>query len=255
MSAGQTEAPRGQTALVLVRPRVAENIGAAARIACNFAIDRLIVVRDEPPEQEAMLKMATHKAAELIHAMELQQDLATALRPFQFVVGTTARFGRQRGVDRSPREVCAELRPHLGRHHIALVFGPENTGLSNAELDLCHLVSAIPTADFSSLNLAQAVAIHAYELFLAAKATAPEHDTREYANSRQLEGMYGHIAEVLAAVNFLQDHDQAYWMRSIRKFLRRTRLRKKEATIIRGICRKMLWRLNAGPPGSETRSP
>jgi len=230
--------------LVLVRPRVAENIGAAARIACNFAIDSLIVIRDQAPEQEAMLKLATHKAAALIHTMELHQDLATALRPFQFVVGTTARYGRQRGVDRSPREVCAELRPHLGKHHIALVFGPESTGLSNAELDLCHMVSAIPTADFSSLNLAQAVAIHAYELFLAAREQADTaHPIIEYANTRQLEGMYGHIAEVLAAVDFLQDSDQAYWMRSIRKFLHRTRLRKKEATIIRGICRKMLWRL------------
>jgi len=226
--------------VVLVRPRVAENIGAAARIACNFGIERLIVVRDEPPAQEAMLKLATHKAAALIHRLELHRDLATALRPFQFVVGTTARTGRQRTVERAPRDVFAELSPHLGQSPVALVFGPENTGLANADLDLCHYISVIPTAEFSSLNLAQAVAIHAYECYLAAGRHRADIPAEDYANSRQLEGMFGHIQDVLASVDFLGPTDQDYWMRSIRRFLHRSRLRKKEATIIRGVCRKFL---------------
>src|SRR5512134_2260643 len=85
-----------ETAIILIHPRYPENIGASARIALNFGISRLIVVTDEQPDEERMLKMATHKAAHLIQAMAICRDAAEAAEPFQFIVGTTARQGRQR---------------------------------------------------------------------------------------------------------------------------------------------------------------
>lgn len=241
------------TAIILVGPRYPENIGAAARIAFNFGIEQLIVVTGEQPDEERMLKMATHKAAHLIRNMIVCADAAQAAAPFQFVVGTTARRGRQRVLEQTPREVMTRLAPLVQNNRTALMFGPENTGLTNRELDLCQFTSTIPTSDFSSLNLAQAVAIHSYELAMAfreaAAAKVPASGS-DYANSHQLEGMYSHIEEVLERITFLGEFNRTYWMRNIRQFLSRVRIKKKEASMIRGVCRKFLW--HAGNRRQET---
>ena len=230
------------TAIILIHPRYPENIGASARIALNFGLSQLIVVTDEQPDAERMLKMATHKAAHLIHEMRLCRDAAEATATFQFIVGTTARQGRQRIPEKTPREVMRELAPLVDGNRVALMFGPENTGLTNSELDLCQFTSTIPTADFSSLNLAQAVAIHCYELAMAIRnPSTPQVRETDFANSHQLEGMYHHIEEVLTTTSYLVDYNRTYWMRSIRQFLSRVRISKKEASMIRGVCRKFLW--------------
>ncbi len=236
---------RGELAgsgIILVHPKFPENIGAAARIAFNFGIAELIVVGPERHERERMLKMATHKAAHLIEQLRYCTSTAEAAAPFHFIVGTTARQGKKRLQDQSPREVMAQLASVSPGNRIALMFGPESTGLSNEDLDLCQFASTIPTARFASLNLAQAVAIHCYELHTALNpepfAALPK---SELANSHDLEGMYGHIAEALSTIAFLRDTNRSYWMRNIRQFLGRMRLKKKETSMIRGICRKLLW--------------
>ncbi|NLX19282.1 MAG: RNA methyltransferase [Desulfobulbus sp.] len=231
-----------QIGIILVEPKYPENIGASARIASNFGITELIVVSHELFDRERMLKMATHKAAHVIHGMRICSTTSQAVAPFHLVIGTTARQGRQRLPDQTPREVMAEIAPFLASSRIALMFGPESTGLSNEDLDLCQFASTIPTAGFSSLNLAQAVAIHCYELYSTVQshpfAAVPK---SEFANSFDLEGMYEHIRETLNEITFLQDTNRTYWMRNIRQFLGRVHLKKKEASMIRGICRKFLW--------------
>lgn len=234
--------PLHGSAIILIRPKYPENIGASARIALNFGIGQVIVVSDEVPDRERMLKMATHKAAGLIDTMKIVRDAAEAAIPFQFIVGTTARQGRHRIREQTPHEVMAEIAPLAGNNRIALMFGPENTGLTNSELDLCQFTSTIPTADFSSINLAQAVAIHCYELAMAITSAStrplPESD---FANSFELEGMYDHIEQTLATITFLDEQNTTFWMRNIRQFLSRLRLKKKEASMIRGMCHKFLW--------------
>ncbi len=232
-------------AVVLHQPKFGENIGAAARSCCNMGICQLIVVRDFLPDYEDMAKMATHKAVHLIDTMEVHDRLENALTPFSIVVGTTARLGRKRTIERSPRDIIGEILPLLQNNRVALLFGPEDRGLTNDDLKFCQYVSSIPTADFSSLNLAQAVAIHCYELY----ATLVE-QTREpasvpaLATTEQLEGMYRHIENSLLAIDFLDEKSNNYWMQSIRRFLGRIRLTAKEASIIRGVCRKFLWHQN-----------
>lgn len=229
--------------LILVRPKHPENIGAAARIACNFGIEHLTVVADAPPDAEKMLKMATHKAAHLIEHLQLAASSADAAAPYHFLVGTTARQGKSRTLlDQTPREVMAELAPLAAGHRVGLMFGPESSGLSNEDLDLCQFTSTIPTADFSSLNLAQAVAVYCYELHMAAgRISLVSRSASCYANSQELEGMYAHIEQALGRIGFLHETNRAWWMRSVRRFLSRTRLKKKEASLIRGVCRKFLW--------------
>ena len=229
-------------AVVLKQPKYAENIGAAARMCFNMGISQLILVRDEEPNHEDMAKMATHKAVHLIDKMERHERLEDALAPFSFVIGTTARLGRKRTVERPPRDIIGDILPLLAHNKIAFLFGPEDRGLTNDDLKFCQYTSCIPTAEFASLNLAQAVAIHCYELYYAIVEQSREEAAEpEYASTFQLEGMYRHVQEALLKVDFLDEKSQHYWMRNIRQFLGRVRLSSKEANIIRGICRQFLW--------------
>jgi tRNA/rRNA methyltransferase len=234
--------PLDQIAIVLMEPKFPENIGAAARIAWNMGLSRLIVVRRDELDYESMAKMATHKAVHLIDTMELHESLEKALAPFSCVVGTTARRGRQRLLEKSPRDIIQEIVPLLPDNQIAFLFGPENCGLTNDDLKYCQMTSAIPTADFSSLNLAQAVAVHCYEIYYgfihAKKDITP---SPKFASLFELEGMYTHLEEALLKIDFLQAKNHAFWMNNIRQFLSRIRLSPKDTNIIRGICRQFLW--------------
>jgi tRNA/rRNA methyltransferase len=232
----------GNVAVVLMQPKYPENIGAAARVALNMGISRLLAVRDEEPDREKMAKMATHEAAHLIEPLERYNDLGQALAPFSFVVGTTARQGRKRQIENTPRQMLTTLLPLLQNNQVALLFGPEHRGLTNDDLKYCHLTVTIPTADFSSLNLAQAVAILCHELYYGVLYQGKEVVARpKMVTVRELEGMYTHVEELLNAIGFLRTEDTTYWMRNIRKFLGRIGLRSKEARIIRGFCRQFLW--------------
>jgi tRNA/rRNA methyltransferase len=229
-------------AVVLMKPKYPENIGAAARSAMNMGISRLIVVRNKAPEREKMLKMATHKAAHLIEDLRLFANLEEALAPFSHIVGTTARQGRKRPIENSPRHMLDTILPLLENNQVALLFGPEDRGLTNEDLKYCQTKVTIPTADFSSLNLAQAVAILCYELYWGVMYSADVmQSTPRLASSLELEGMYAHVEKLLNQIGFLRTDDSSYWIRNIRHFLGRVGLRAKEARIIRGFCRQFLW--------------
>ncbi len=228
-------------AIVLMEPKFPENIGAAARAAWNMGISRLIVVGSEAPDPERMAMMATHKAAHLLEKMEFHHSLETALAPFSRVVGTTARRGRQRIQKKSPRDVVTEILPLLPDNEIAFLFGPEDRGLTNEDLQFCQLISCVPTADFSSLNLAQSVAIHCYEIYHGVVHSRKEMaSSPRLASTFELEGMYHYLEETLSAIDFLQDKSHDYYMNNIRQFLGRMRLSPKDSSTIRGICRQFL---------------
>jgi tRNA/rRNA methyltransferase len=230
-----------QIAIVLVRPKIPENIGAAARIAWNMGITRLILVKDSLPDREPMAKMATHKAAHLIDNLEIYETLPEALSDFTIVVGTTARRGRQRFVTQTPREMVDALLPQLPNNQVAIIFGPEDTGLTNDDLKYCQMASAIPTADFSSLNLAQAVAIHCYELHYGIlHASENRSPAPQLATSFELESMYSYLEESLFKIDFMGKISHTYWMNNIRNFFSRMMLTSKDANIIRGVSKKFL---------------
>ena len=228
--------------IVLMEPKYPENIGAAARCAMNMGISRLIVVRLETPDQEKMLKMATHKAAHLIKDLNCYTSLEEALAPFSHVVGTTARQGRKRRIENSPRYMLDSILPLLENNQVALLFGPEDRGLTNEDLKYCQTKVTIPTAEFSSLNLAQAVAILCYELYWGITySDKVMQSSPKLASSHELEGMYEHVEKLLNQIGFLRTDDSSYWIRNIRNFLGRVKLQAKEARMIRGFCRQFLW--------------
>jgi len=228
-------------AVVLHKPRLAENIGAAARAACNMGLTRLLVVQPEDLDQERMLKMATGPSAALIHRLAVYDDIAAALAEFQYIVGTTARLGgafRQSPI--SPRELGQRLLAISQHNQVALLFGPENWGLTNEELALCHALVTIPTADFRSLNLAQAVLLVAYEVFLAQAETPPRFVPR-LANAFELAAMYAELQDTLVKINYIGHQNPSLWMMRIRRFFSRHGLRASEVQVVRGICRQIDW--------------
>ena len=228
-------------AIVLVGPKFPENIGATARVAYNMGISNLIVVADSPPEYSPMAKMATHKATHLLNEMKLYDNLAEAIADYSIIIGTSARSGKQRCTERSPRNIIERILPDLATNKAAILFGPEDRGLTNDELKYCQYTSAIPTADFSSLNLAQAVAIHCHELYYSMiNSTEQTVHQPKIATSFELEGMYQHMEEALTEVDFLQKTNNSCWMTSIRNFFSRIRLTSKDSQVIRGICKQFL---------------
>jgi tRNA/rRNA methyltransferase len=228
-----------KVAVVLFRPRLPENIGAAARAMCNMGLKRLVVVAPEDPDRQRMAMMATGPGERLLEDMVVHDELAPALAPFQYIVGTTARLGGVRLEYATPREMAVRVVEVSQHNEVALLFGPENFGLTNEELPFCHALVHIPTGDCSSLNLAQAVMVLAYEIF-----TAAADKTRfvpRLANSRELESMYEMLQETLVKINFISHQNPEHWMFNVRRLFSRHGLRAREAQVIKGICRQIDW--------------
>lgn len=226
--------------IVLHQPRYSENIGAAARAMRNMGISQLVVV--DPPNYDLykVLKLATHFASDIIEKSRICADLKEALAPFSYVVGATARLGGQRRVINSPLMLAQRLVPISKENRIAILFGPEDRGLSNEDIHHCHVLVNIPTSEFSSLNLAQAVMIMCYEIFTAGREENEEFTPR-LAGRHELDGMYDQLKDLLVRIDYINPENPDYWMNNLRHYFTRMQLRAKEVNIIRGICRQVDW--------------
>lgn len=226
--------------LVLHRPRFPENIGAAARAARNMGIRRLIVVSPENDDREKIMRLATHEARDIVESIKRFDDFGEAVGPFQYVAGATARLGGERKAVCRPSELAEKLVEISRENDIAIVFGPEDRGLTNEEIRRCHMLVNIPTADFSSINLAQAVMIVCYELFLASRPEIPAFTPR-LASRFELDGMYDQLKDILIRIDYILPSNPDYWMNKLRLFFSEFPMRAREVGIIRGICRQINW--------------
>jgi len=226
--------------IVLLQPRYPENIGSAARVMRNMGIGQLVVVNPENYDMNKVMKLATHVAFNIVEKIRICKDLKDALAPYNYVVGTTARLGGQRQVVKTPAKLAQKLVSISIENRIAILFGPEDRGLSNADIRYCHALVNIPTAEFSSLNLAQAVMIMCYEIFTAGAVKNKEFAPR-LAGRYELDGMYDQLQDILVRISYISHENSDYWMNKIRHFFNRLQLRAKEVSIIRGICRQVSW--------------
>ncbi len=226
--------------VILVEPQIPENIGAAARAMFNMGIQSLSLVRPKNCDLSRITKTATGPSIDLIERMDVFDDFLQAIGPYGYVIGTTARLGANRPALTNPRELASQLIPITQNNLVAMVFGPEDRGLSNEHLRYCHSIATIPTADFSSLNLAQGVIIFCYEIFLASRKQDTK-STPRLADKFELEGMYNHLRNVLEKIGFLDPQNPEHWMLNIRRFLSRLPLQAREVRVIRGVCRQIDW--------------
>ena len=229
--------------IVLYKPKYAGNVGSVARAAKNMEISNIIVVGKADFDREEMQQRSTHLAADVLDKILYFERIEEALGEFNYIVGTTARLGKARGPFISPRAAAQVIAGVSQKNKVALLFGPEDTGLANDELRLCHTVVTIPTSrEFTSLNLSHAVMVLCYEIFIASSAvTAVKEAAPKLALSSELEGMYEQIKTLLADIEFLNPENPDYWMMHLRRFFGRTSLLSREVKIIRGICRQLAW--------------
>lgn len=237
----QLQTRRENITIVLCRPKYGGNVGAVARAAANMGIERLSVAGDGDFDVACAKRMATHFAAHLVDQIEYFPSLGEALAGFQWIVGTTSKLGKDRRPAIHPRQAALEIISISQHNRVALLFGPEDNGLSNDDLRYCHCLVTIPAdRSFSSINLSHAVMIICYELFIA-RADAEAPFVPPLALSAELEGMYEQLGTLLGEANFLEDKNPARQMLYLRRFLSRIRLTSQDVSVIRGISRQIQW--------------
>lgn len=188
------------------------------------------------PHAEATARAAG--ADDILARVQVHASLEEAVADRHLIIGTSARPRKVPWPSLTPRQ-CAELvKREKPSTKIAIVFGRERCGLTNEELDLCHYCLSIPSnRQFSSLNLAAAVQIVAYELHLACgESVPPAFADDRLATQAELESFYAHLYQALVDIGFLHSTKQGpSIMRRLRRLYGRARLEKKEVDILRGI--------------------
>ncbi len=226
--------------IVLVTPTHAGNIGAVARAMKNMGLHRLYLVSP----QEFLNSEASARAAgadDVLSQTQVFPSLSAALTGCRYVIGTSARSRRLAWPQHDPATAARHLVTEAGPGEVALVFGAERTGLTNSELECCHGLVTIPAdPDFSSLNLACAVQVMAYELFQAAQRAMVETPEKivcaePLADSAAVERFYQHLEQVLIEIRFLNPKHPRKLMRRLIRMFSRVRLEVNEINILRGI--------------------
>jgi TrmH family RNA methyltransferase len=222
-----------------VNPQDIVNIASAVRIAKNFGIERMRLVNPETFDPWRIEGIA-HNSADFVAGIEIVDSLDAAVADCVHVAVLTARGRTAKRRTVRPREAAAELVGAAATGPVAIVVGREDRGLTNAELDLGHVLVTIPTdPENSSLNLAQAVAIMVYESWIARGGeTAPLKPPRKGtppATSAQLEELFGDWRRALWAVDFFKTRRSESVMRSFREIIHRAALDGREASLVRAM--------------------
>jgi TrmH family RNA methyltransferase len=232
---------------VLFQPTHPGNVGAAARAMKTMGFGDLSLVGPAShlaPEARARAS----GAIDVLEAAKVLDSLNDAIADCALVIGASARHRRLGVPELDPRAAAVELLAAARSRPVAVVFGPERSGLTNAELDQCHSILYIPANPaYSSLNLAAAVQIVAWELRMAQQLPVPEPPVESRpATPQEMELLYEHLERVLVASGFLDPAQPKHLMRRMRRLFNRARLDENELNILRGM-------LAAVAPGSGER--
>ncbi len=253
--------PGVKLAVVLVSPKTSGNVGAAARAMLNMGVDDLRLVAPRCDfKDSASRAMAVH-AASLLDDARVFPTLAAAIQDRDVVVGTSARVR----AELSPPQHPAQLRPLVRAAAApALVFGPEESGLSNADLELCRHTLRVPTASYASLNLAQAVLLVCYEFVQAQEYASSSSESgpsesgetltfpeRKAALSSEMEGLYAHLREVMMQIGYTDAVRARHTLRLWRVALDRAALSSAESRLFRGLLRQVQWKIKTGTASAK----
>jgi TrmH family RNA methyltransferase len=226
--------------IVLVRPAHPGNIGSAARAMKTMGLEELWLVAPErfPAEQAAVLAAG---AGDVLANARVVADLRGAIADCGLIVGTTARARHLPWRVVEPREAASEIAAAATSSDVAILFGAERTGLENEELRQCHTLLTIPTgAAYTSLNLAMAVQVIAYEVSLALRARAGTDANGAavavpLASAADMEKFYEHLERVLDEIEFHDRTGSGHLLARLRRLFNRTVLDQNELNILRGI--------------------
>ena len=227
--------------IVLVETTHPGNIGAVARAMKNMAMANLWLVSPKIfPSADATSRASG--ADDVLAKATVCQSLQEAIADCQIVIGASARCRTISWPEITPRECAEHIVPNGTDNKVAIIFGRENSGLKNHELDLCHFLLRIPcNSEYSSLNIAAAVQVVCYELFI----TADLHESMvigdrgkiPIASAMQMESFYTHLYQALTDIGFMHPDKSKSIMRRLRRIYNRVQLDTKELDILRGILR------------------
>ena len=237
--------------VVLVSPKEPGNIGSSARAMLNMGVSdlRIVAPRCDILAPEA-LYMSVH-ARVLVENARVHDTLEQATQDCDFVVGTSAREHSDLVQARYPGELRAQV---WAAHNVAVVFGREESGLTGEELARCQARVRIPTAEYSSLNLAQAVLIVLYE-FIQAQRNTPtlEPLSPTLAPREQLESAYGQLKNLMLEIGYTDPQRVDHMMRLYRKIFDRAQLESDEVRMFRGLWAQMAWIAKGNVPNLKAR--
>ena len=223
------------------------NIGAAARAMKTMGLSRLVLVKPKHfPHADA--EAFASGALDVLRAAVVRDSLEEALAGTVLAVASTSRHRDLTHEVVDCREACKRMVQVASHDEVALVFGPERTGLTVRDVSRCQLIAVIPAnPDYASLNLAQAVQVFGYELRMSAGGMAPPvPQSSEPATHDEVEGFYRHLEQVFHASGFLDPQEPKRLMQRMRRLFARSRLEKEEVNILRGFLRAFRDRMGGG---------
>jgi TrmH family RNA methyltransferase len=228
--------------IVLVEPREAGNVGAAARVMKNFGFGELWIV-GQHPVLHPLAGWWASGADDVVAGARFAPTLHQAIADAHITVATTSARARTTPIDLTPEGVAAL---YTESQTLALVFGREDSGLTREEVVACQRTAVIPThPDFPTMNLAQSVGVFCYELSSVKRTTA----ARELAPAALIERLHERAEALLLEVGFLQANNPDRIYDDLRAIASRADLDMREATILLGIISQVEWRLTHGRDG------
>ena len=224
--------------IVMVGTTEPGNIGAAARAMKNMSLSRLFLVNPNKYPSAAATARASGADDVLSNAV-VCSSLEEALEGVHLVIGASARQRNIKWKQMDVLDTCKEIQKTLAksRQQVAVIFGTENSGLTNKELDLCHILMTIPgNPDYFSLNVASAIQVFAYQYFVSNIQVDFESTENELASFEELEGFYVHLEQVLDHIDYFDENRPiSLLMRTLRRLFGRSYPEKEEVAILRGI--------------------
>lgn len=231
-----TPCPFDNIRIVLSHTSHPGNIGAVARAMKTMGLNALYLVNPKSfPDPEAVARAAN--ADDILQQAKICRELDEALENTVLTAAITARPRDLSHTTFDARLGAIELVQLARQQPVALLFGPENSGLTTAEVNKCQIIVHIPAnPHYSSLNLASAVQIMTYELLMALTGNIiPSPVKGELADFNEMELLYAHLEQLMSASGFLDPQKPKLLMRRIRRLFARARLEKEEVQILRGI--------------------
>jgi len=231
--------------VVLVEPRGSGNIGSVARAMKNMGATDLALVGGGRTRSFWARAMAVH-AGDIMERARRFATLREAVADCGLVIGTTCRGGLYRGHSLPLRELAPKMVATARRAKVALVFGPENHGLSNRDLSHCQWLLSIPShPDYVSLNVAQAAMVCLYELFVAAQGEVPREGAAR-APAELVEILFDRMRRVLLKIGFLDPQNPDHILLALRRLFGRAGLEERDVNILNGLFRQVEWYMENG---------
>ncbi|QIZ77002.1 tRNA (cytosine(32)/uridine(32)-2'-O)-methyltransferase TrmJ [Ferrimonas lipolytica] len=228
----------GNIRIVLVGTSHPGNIGSAARAMKTMGLSQLYLAAPRTEVDGKSTALAAG-AGDVLDSLVVTDDLQSAIADCSLVIGTSARSRTHSWPMLDARQAGRKLAQQSEQGPVALVFGRENHGLNNEELQMCHFHVCIPAnPEYSSLNLAQAVQLISYETRMAQlelEESPAEEEEVDYPDSAQMEGFYQHLEKVLLFTGFINQAHPGQIITKLRRLFNRARPEQIEMNILRGI--------------------